>query len=137
MNGYQCTANDVSIVVWESMDADKIDRALQPVMINFNEDATVQNKLNAYMDHNCDSFYTTQQRLSRFPGIVYSPNSAELVAEATEVTVSDDTPSFMSYEVVPTGTPPKRMRWRLDQTSETAQGIKVVMKIPDATARAV
>jgi len=71
------------------------------------------------MDHNCDSFYNSQQRISRFPGLVYVPPSG----------VSGD--QFMKYEVVMTGTPPKKMRWRLD--SETpANGVKVMIKFPSA-----
>jgi len=60
INGHQCTNNDMGILVWESMDADSIDRSIQPIYINYNEDATKQNKLNSYMDHNCDSFYNSQ-----------------------------------------------------------------------------
>lgn len=31
MNGYRCTNNDLGILVWESNDADSIDRSIQPV----------------------------------------------------------------------------------------------------------
>jgi len=60
INGHQCTNNDLGILVWESLDPDSIDRSIQPVYINYNEDETKQNKLNSYMDHNCDSFYNSQ-----------------------------------------------------------------------------
>jgi hypothetical protein len=92
------------------------------------------NKLNSYMDHNCDSFYNSQQRISRFPGLVYAPPKA---ADGT----------IKKYEVVMTGTPPKKMRWRLD-TSEPAagldredpaswRGVHVMIKFPSALARAI
>jgi hypothetical protein len=59
INGHICTNNDIGILVWESQDPDSIDRSIQPVYINYNEDETIQNKLNSYMDHNCDSFYNS------------------------------------------------------------------------------
>jgi hypothetical protein len=31
INGYRCTNNDLGILVWESNDADSIDRSIQPV----------------------------------------------------------------------------------------------------------
>lgn len=87
INGHQCTNNDIGILVWESLDSDSIDRSIQPIYINFNEEEAKFNKLNSYMDHNCDSFYNSQQRISRFPGLIYAPNSVEDVAEATGVDV--------------------------------------------------
>jgi hypothetical protein len=71
------------------------------------------------MDHNCDSFYNSQQRISRFPGLVYAPGDQS-----------------MKYEVVMTGTPPKKMRWRLD-TKNAPHGVTIKVKYPSALARAV
>lgn len=51
-----------------------MDRSLQPIYINYNEDRTKQNKLNSYMDHGWDGHYTSQKRMSRFPGLVYAPS---------------------------------------------------------------
>jgi len=48
------------------------------------------------MDHQCDAFYNSQKRMSRFPGMLW-------VGEPGLV-----------YEVYMTGTPPKRMRWKLE-----------------------
>jgi hypothetical protein len=114
-----CTNNYLGILVWESQDPDSIDRSIQPVNITYNEDATKKNVLNSYMDHNCDSFYNSQQRISRFPGLVYVPPVG---------TTGDQ---FMKYEVLMTGTPPKKMRWRLD-SKEPANGVKIMIKFPSA-----
>jgi len=54
----------------------------------------MNNKLNSYMDHMWDGFYTGQVRLSRFPSI--------LEASAGSV-----------YEITMTGTPPKKMKFNL------------------------
>lgn len=81
INGHLCTNNDLGILVWESQDPDSIDRSVQPVNIDFNQDATKTNKLNSYMDHNCDSFYNSQQRISRFPGLVYAPGDQSMKYE--------------------------------------------------------
>lgn len=59
LNGHICTNNDLGILVWESQDPDSIDRSIQPILIRYNEDETKFNKLNSYMDHNCDSFYNS------------------------------------------------------------------------------
>lgn len=54
----------------------------------------MSNKLNSYMDHMWDGFYTGQVRLSRFPSIFEaSPGSV--------------------YDITMTGTPPKNMLFRL------------------------
>jgi hypothetical protein len=42
----------------------------------------------------------------------------------------------MKYEVVMTGTPPKKMRWKLD-TKTKAHGITIMIKFPSALARAI
>jgi len=77
------------------------------------------------MDHNCDSFYNSQQRISRFPGLVYTGKKDIVIPEANlpsiEGLVDDqnrpivrETYEGLHYEVFMTGTPPKKMRWRLD-----------------------
>jgi hypothetical protein len=73
INGHICSNNDLGILVWESQDPDSIDRSIQPIYIRYDEKEENQNKLNSYMDHNCDSFYNSQQRISRFPGLIYAP----------------------------------------------------------------
>lgn len=76
------------------------------------------------MDHNCDSFYNSQQRISRFPGLVYTGKKDLAEGE------------LLRYEVVMTGTPPKKMRWRLD-TEIPENGFTVKVLFPSALARAV
>lgn len=70
------------------------------------------------MDHNCDSFYNSQQRISRFPGLVYTGDEA------------------LTYEVVMTGTPPKRMKWRLD-TINKQSGFTVKVAFPGAESKSI
>jgi len=44
--------------MFESEDLDKFDRSMQPIFIkDISKDTT--NKLNSFMDHNCDGFYTS------------------------------------------------------------------------------
>jgi hypothetical protein len=59
INGHICTNNDMGILVWESQDPDSIDRSIQPILIRMDEKEETFNKLNSYMDHNCDSFYNS------------------------------------------------------------------------------
>jgi len=59
INGHICTNNDMGILVWESQDPDSIDRSIQPILIRMDENEATFNKLNSYMDHNCDSFYNS------------------------------------------------------------------------------
>lgn len=113
----------MAILVWESLDPDSIDRAIQPIYIDYMGNEQHTNKLNAYMDHNCDSFYTSQQRIARFPGLVYAP-------------AKDGAGAFKEYNVRMTGTPPKKMRWRLDVQTKTS-GIKVSVFNPGATSMAL
>jgi len=77
------------------------------------------------MDHNCDSFYNSQQRISRFPGLVYA-GTKDLPEGET----------IRKYDVFMTGTPPKKMRWRLDVKNKDA-GFMVQLSFPDSLARAV
>lgn len=79
--------------MFESEDTDKWDRSMQPIYIK-KEGTDMNNKLNSYMDHVWDGFYTGQIRLSRFPTLVE--------ASAGSVT-----------EIEMTGTPAKKMLFRL------------------------
>lgn len=76
------------------------------------------------MDHNCDSFYNSQQRISRFPGLVYTGT------EGVENELG------LVYEVFMTGTPPKRMRWAL-HTPNDKSGFTVKIAYPSALSRSV
>jgi hypothetical protein len=114
INGHICTTPDLGILVWESQDPDSIDRSIQPILIRYKENEEHQNKLNSYMDHNCDSFYNSQQRISRFPGLVYAGGEELLI-----------------YEVFMTGTPPNKMRWKLDIPVKD-KGFMVKIAFPSA-----
>lgn len=58
---YRCNNEALGVLIFESLDADNEDRELQPVYI-IDEDGN-QNKINSYMDHGWDGFYTSQKRL--------------------------------------------------------------------------
>jgi len=88
-------------MIFDSRDADRWDRASQPIYIQnpelcreFNgEEVCFDNRLNAYMDHCWDGFYTCQKREQRFPSLVYQ-NTDE-------------------YNIEYTGTPPNEQEFRL------------------------
>ena len=48
-----------------------MDRAVHPVYIQ-NEDLGFNNRLNAFMDHSWDGFYTSQKRAATFPTVIWS-----------------------------------------------------------------
>jgi len=68
-NGYECTSDTLSILLFENNDWDSIDRNLIPIYIT-QEGTEINNKLNSFMDHIWDGFYTGQQRVSRYPALV-------------------------------------------------------------------
>jgi len=76
------------------------------------------------MDHNCDSFYNSQQRISRFPGLVYSGPAEERGINGRRM------------EVKMTGTAPKKMRWRLD-TKNPKSGFTVVIQFEGAQSKSI
>jgi hypothetical protein len=88
-----------------------MDRAMQPII--FTEEGTEQaNKLNAYMDHVWDGFYTGQVRLSRFPVIVQAKRGK-------------------TYDVVFTGTPAANLTWKL-VAEEPDAGVMIRIAYPSA-----
>jgi len=50
------------------------------------------------MDHNCDSFYNSQQRISRFPGLVWSGDVSELEGEVGQPDAVGDDEGFEKGE---------------------------------------
>lgn len=121
--------------MFESEDPDKMDRSVQPVYINQNTNITVMRiwndfvpgetkkeglsftKLNSYMDHSWDGFYTSQKRLSRFPAFI-------------------DGKKGKVYDIVFTGTPPKEMRFSL-KTISPDTGVTLRIAYPGAESRAI
>jgi|TARA_B110000285_G_scaffold124314_1_gene140298 hypothetical protein len=75
----------------------------------------MSNKLNSYMDHMWDGFYTGQVRMSRFPAVF----------EASPGAV---------YDITMTGTPAKKMLFRL-----LGEGVGATIRIayPGAESRAI
>lgn len=71
-NANVCTGDDMALLVFESLDPDKYDRSVQPVYITQEDVANLRIKLNSFMDHVWDGFYTGQTRLLRFPAVVQS-----------------------------------------------------------------
>lgn len=78
----------MGILIFESEDDDTLDRSVQPVYARMH-DSRIDNKVNSFMDHVWDGFYTGQIRLTRFPVLVYLPQGAV-------------------YDIVYTGSPPKK-----------------------------
>lgn len=113
MNGYVCNNDDLGILIFESMDADKWDRSMQPINIT-KEGTEMYNVLNSMMDHMWDGFYTGQVRLSRFPGIV------EASAGST-------------HDILFTGTPAKNMNFMLIGGT----GTTVRIAYPGAESRSI
>jgi hypothetical protein len=68
-NAYACHNDNLGQLIFESLDADKMSRSSQPVYM-IKEGTRMMNKLNAFMDHCWDGFYTCQERLQRFVSVV-------------------------------------------------------------------
>mmetsp|Transcript_20889 Transcript_20889/g.32288 ORF Transcript_20889/g.32288 Transcript_20889/m.32288 type:complete len:137 (-) Transcript_20889:1365-1775(-) len=75
MNAYICQQDRLGIVMFESLDYDRLDRASQPIYVKL-QGSDMNNKLNGFKDHNWDGFYNKQERLQRFPALVYAPKGA-------------------------------------------------------------
>lgn len=77
----------------------------------------MNNKINSFMDHVWDGFYTGQTRLSRFPILVYAPREAV-------------------YDVVYTGSPAKKMKYTLkSQNKQLALTVRIAY--PSAESRQI
>lgn len=115
-NAYLCDEPKLSQLVFESGDWDTWDRSMQPII--FTEEGTEQaNKLNSYMDHVWDGFYSGQLRLSRFPVIVQAKRGK-------------------TYDVVFTGTPAANLTWKL-VAEEPDAGVMIRIAYPSAQSRAI
>ena len=100
MNAYVCKKEHLSVMMFESGDADTEDRTMSPIYLSL-KGTKMANKLNSMMDHMWDGFYTGQIHLSRFPGIV------------------DAIPKSV-YNLTFTGSPAQKMRFKLMSQSKTA-----------------
>jgi len=90
-NAWECSLENIGVMIFDNLDPDRWDRALHPVYIR-NADLGFDNRLNSYMDHCWDGFYTCQKRESRFPTLVWQE---------------------VDYEIEFTGTPPQAQEFRL------------------------
>jgi hypothetical protein len=102
--------------VFESEDSDTMDRSMQPIYLN-KQGTTMKNKINAFMDHTWDGFYTGQKRLSRFPAIV-------------------DAPPGSIYDITFTGSPAKKMKFKLASKDKDA-GMTIRIAYPSAISRQI
>jgi hypothetical protein len=83
-----------------------------------NGNPEIQNKLNSFMDHVWDGFYSGQIRRSRFPGFIYGGEKG------------------IFYDIVMTGTPAKRMQYKFITQSKTA-GMTLRVAYPGSTSYAI
>ena len=116
MNAYVCDEEKLGILLFESLDDDKVDRSLQPIYLAM-EGTEMSNKLNSFMDHLWDGFYQGQIRLSRFPGLVNAPLGSV-------------------YDITFTGSPAKKMQFWL-QTMSRSAGMTVRIAYPGAESRQI
>ena len=77
----------------------------------------MSNKLNSFMDHVWDGFYTGQTRQSRFPALVYAPKGSV-------------------YDMTFTGSPAKNMQFKL-MSQDNKAGMTVRIAYPSAQSRAI
>lgn len=56
-NAYYCQNDYLGMLLFESVDSDKLTRTFSPMVVRGNKDSYV-NTLNEFMDHIWDSFYT-------------------------------------------------------------------------------
>lgn len=98
--------------MFENLDTDAWDRAIQPIFLK-NEETGFNNTLNAMMDHIWDTFYTGQRRMARFP--------------AALLTGQD-------YDLEFSGTPPQKIRFGLEARTG---GTKIRIPYPVAGSYSV
>ena len=100
-----------------------MDRSAQPVWIDndkvCNDDLPIpaggeredhqcfHNRLNAFMDHCWDGFYTCQQREQRFPTVIYQD------------------PGVTMYDVTYTGTPPEKQEFVFHAAKTTGIAVRI------------
>ena len=139
-NAYICEMRELGVLLFESQDADRMDRSSQPLYImdddkydncydfcdesvnkllnlntiagNFKNSPTYNNRLNAYMDHVWDGAYTGQKREQRFPTIIDANKN---------------------YTIEYTGTPPFKQKFTHYGEPGT-KGFLVTIRYPDAGA---
>lgn len=115
-NAYHCNEYFLSQLVFTNHDKNSDSVALQPVYVQ-KTNSRINNKINAFMDHCWEGFYTCQKRTGRFNSIVdASPGSA--------------------YDVLFTGNPGERMGFHL-KSHEPKAGMTIRIHYPSAVSRMV
>jgi len=107
-----CQNDNLGVLLFESQDADRMDRSAQPLYIR-DDESGFDNRLNAYMDHCWDGAYTCQKREQRFP---------------TFLDIS------RNYTIEYTGTPPQKQMFELYSDSRSSRGTLITIRYPDAGA---
>jgi ribosomal protein L25 (general stress protein Ctc) len=77
----------------------------------------MNSKLNSFMDHVWDGFYSGQVRESRFPAVVYAPKGSV-------------------YNLTFSGSPAKKMRFELKSLDKQA-GMTIRIAYPSAESRKI
>ena len=74
-NGRLCNTTDLGMLMFESKDDDAWTRSMQPIHITgiSGVSTNIDIKLNSFMDHQYDGFYTSHRRESRFPAVIQGP----------------------------------------------------------------
>lgn len=110
---YVCKRDSLSILKFESLDIDAMDRSVQPVYLK-QQGTSMKNEVNSMMDHVWDGFYSGQLRKARFPVIV----------DAFKESI---------YDITYSATPPKKQRFKLvGEKADT--GILLRIAFPDSNA---
>jgi len=111
------------MLLFESEDADNRDRSMQPIYVQMqgteknDTDPGMNSKLNSFMDHVWDGFYSGQVRESRFPAVVNAPAGAV-------------------YNLTFTGSPAKKLRFELKSLDSKA-GLTIRIAYPSAESRKI
>jgi len=116
-NMYICQQEDLGMLVWESLDSDNRDRGMQPIYVGM-EGTEMSNKINSFMDHVWDGFYSGQVRESRFFSIVYPPKGS-----VYNMTFAG-------------GSPAKKMKFEMRSDSNNV-GMTIRIAYPSAEARKI
>jgi len=120
-NLWVCQTADMATLVWESLDADNRDRGMAPIYVqmqgtNTTDGVGMNNKINSYMDHVWDGFYSGQVRESRFQATVYAPKGSV-------------------YNMTFAASPAKKMRFHLRSEHTETSGMTIRIAYPSAQAR--
>lgn len=103
---------EIGLLKFESLDDDRLDRAVQPVTIT-NEENGFETVLNAQRDWSRNNFYAGQKRVPLFPALI---------------------PTDEDYTLKFAGTPPKNLRFEL---TAGKGGTKIKIPYPVAGSVAV